>query len=36
MISVLSGIASIVEPADVRADVAAFARRALDAYSQTS
>jgi len=36
MVSVLSGIASIVEPAEVRADVAAFARRALDAYAQTS
>ena len=36
MISVLSGIATIVEPAEVRDDVAAFARRALDAYAQTN
>jgi proteasome accessory factor C len=36
MVSALSGIAAIVEPAEVRADVAAFARRALDAYAQTN
>jgi proteasome accessory factor C len=36
MISTLAGIATIVEPHDVRTDVAAFARRALDAYAQTT
>jgi proteasome accessory factor C len=36
MISALSGIAEIVQPVEVRADVAAFARRALDAYAQTA
>jgi hypothetical protein len=36
MISTLSGISEIVEPAEVRAEVVAFARRALDAYAQTS
>jgi proteasome accessory factor C len=36
MVSVLSGIATIVEPPEVRTDVAAFARRALDAYAQTN
>lgn len=36
MISALSGIATIVEPADVRADVATFARDALAAYAKTS
>lgn len=36
MISALSGIATIVEPADVRADVATFARDTLAAYAKTS
>lgn len=35
MISALAGIATIVEPADVRADVATFARDALAAYAKT-
>lgn len=36
MVSSLAGIATIEEPKDVRADVASFARTALDAYARTS